>query len=372
MTITKTWTFLTGFENWTFVDASTANADALRSHVTGAIRSTMIVDAAAGDRTAIGHHDTPTLNVLVTAGDSIVLDYGAESAPEGAGAEMQLTAVYTDVTSSFTSKNDFNAGSVTHNPTPGKTIDYIRILNQVGFSGFSPGADYNSYRDFLEVRFTFVGTGFDIKIPSVTSNSQKAFAMNVNQSGTHLFFAMEDIASNQVIYKIDRPTSTSPVTVKVYEPGGGTDGNIAKTGNLDRMLFYGNFGTDIGVIDHAIAAVSNTDISPTSIGAKLIQPLRADPGDIQHIIAINRDDQDAIETEDGGSNWVTLNATLGQNVDAMDMAFHGPNFPDTAFFGGNDGVDENLEYTPNEFADLREDTSAALKAVGSIVSIDLA
>ena len=35
------------------------------------------------------------------------------------------------------------------------------------------------------------------------------------------------------------------------------------------------------------------------------------------------------------------------------------------------GADENLEYTPNEFSALREDTSAALKAVGAITAIDV-
>jgi hypothetical protein len=156
----------------------------------------------------------------------------------------------------------------------------------------------------------------------------------------------------------------------VYNPGSGTSSNVEKTRDPDRMVFFGNFGTDIGVIDHVISTETNNDISPASVGAKLIQPLSADPGDINHIVAINRNDQDAIETIDGGSNWSTLNATLGQTVDAMDVGFFGQYVNDVGVIGGNDGADENLSYSPNEFASLREDTSAALKAVGSIVSID--
>lgn len=198
-------------------------------------------------------------------------------------------------------------------------------------------------------------------------------ALGVSQDGASLFIALEEDASgNQVIFKVARPTSTTPTTNKAYNPGGGSAGNVAQTGDPDRMIFHGNFGTDIGVIDHAIAAGTNTDISPTSIGAELIQPLEVDKSDIQHIIAINRNDQDALETEDTGASWSTLNATLGQSVDAMALIFFGQYFPFGGFFGGNDGVDENLEYTPNEFVNLREDTSAALKAVGSIVGIDLA
>lgn len=138
------------------------------------------------------------------------------------------------------------------------------------------------------------------------------------------------------------------------------------------MIFHGNFGTDVGVVDYAIAAVTNTDITMPTIGAELIQPLQVDLSDIQHIIAINRNDQDVFETEDTGSNWTAINATLGQSVDAMDLAFFGAYFPFGGFFGGDDGVDQNLEYTPNEFNNLREDTSAALKAVTKIISVNIA
>lgn len=197
--------------------------------------------------------------------------------------------------------------------------------------------------------------------------------LETSQDGAFVFVALEDDATgNQIIFKITRPTSTTPTTVTAYEPGGGSAGNVAPTGDPDRMIFHGNFGTDVGVVDHAIVAATNTDISPTSIGAELIQPLKVDPNDIEHIVAINRNDQDALETEDGGANWAVLNAALGVTVDAMGLIFLGAYFPFGGFIGGNDGVDENLSYTPNEFNNLRDDASAALKAVGSIVSVDVA
>ena len=194
-----------------------------------------------------------------------------------------------------------------------------------------------------------------------------------SQNGVFLFAALEDDATgNQLIFKIDRPISTTPTTVTAYEPGAGSAGNVAPTGDPNRMVFHGNFGTDIGVVDHAIVAATNTDISPTSIGAELIQPLEVDQSDVLHIVAINRNDQDALETEDGGANWTALNAALGVTVDAMGLIFLGAYFPFGGFIGGNDGVDENLSYSPNEFSNLRDDASAALKAVGGIVSVDIA
>lgn len=197
--------------------------------------------------------------------------------------------------------------------------------------------------------------------------------LQASQDGVFVFVALEDDATgNQFVFKIIRPTSTTPTTVTAYEPGSGSAGNVAPTGDPDRMVFHGNFDTDVGVIDHAIAAGTNTDISPTSIGAELIQPLEVNLSDIQHMVAINRNDQDALETEDTGANWAVLNAALGVAVDAMGLVFLGAYFPFGGFIGGNDGVDENLSYTPNEFSGLRDDASAALKAVSGIVSVDIA
>ena len=197
--------------------------------------------------------------------------------------------------------------------------------------------------------------------------------LQASQDGGFLFVALEDDATgNQLIFKITRPTSTTPTTVTAYEPGSGSAGNVAPTGDPDRMIFHGNFDTDVGVVDHAIVAGTNTDISPTSIGAELIPPLEVDISDVSHIVAINRNDQDALETEDTGANWAALNAALGVTVDAMGLVFLGAYFPFGGFIGGNDGVDENLSYTPNEFSNLRDDASAALKAVSGIVSVDIA
>lgn len=196
--------------------------------------------------------------------------------------------------------------------------------------------------------------------------------LETNQNGDFVFVALEDNATgNQIIFKITRPTSTTPITATAYNPNDGTAGNVATSGDPDRMVFHGNFGTDIGILDHAILAATNTDITPTSIGAKLIMPLIVDESNFAHIIAINQNDQDALETADTGTTWDTLNATLGQTVGAMAVMFFGAYFSFGVFIGGDDGVDENLEYSPNAFSGLREDTSAALQAVASIVSIDI-
>lgn len=202
-----------------------------------------------------------------------------------------------------------------------------------------------------------------------SSGGLAKYALGVSADGNNVFIALEDNSSgNQIVFKATRPSS--PTVSAIYEPGGGSAANVIPTGDPDKMIFFGNFGTDVGVILHTISADTEGDISPSSIGSDKIQPVAIDPSDVNHLVAINQDDQDALETEDG-STWSTLNATLGQTPVAMGVIWLGALFPLGGFIGGNDGTDENLTYTPNEFAGLREDTSAALKAVGAITGIDL-
>lgn len=199
--------------------------------------------------------------------------------------------------------------------------------------------------------------------------------MDTSQDGNFVFVALEDAdTSKELVFKVTRPTDTSPTVAKVYEPSGGSNISIAQTGDPDRMVFHGNFASNVGVIDHAIIAGTNTDITPSSpaIGTDWLFTLRVDPSDINHMVVNNADDETVFETTDGGSTWTEINSATGLTANAMDVIFQGAYFPFGAFIGGPDLSDENLSYTPNAFANLREDTSVALKAVTAIVSIDIA
>lgn len=197
--------------------------------------------------------------------------------------------------------------------------------------------------------------------------------IETSQGGDFLFIALEDAdTTDQIIFKITRPTSTTPTTVAVYEPGSSNSGNIAKTGNPDKMVFHGDFDSTNFVIDHAIAANTNTEIGNSGD----VNILEVDPSDDNHMILYDRDQGEVQETTDNGDNWTVLNGATGPDpLDAMAIAFFGVYFPAGGFIGGNAvgaPTNEVLEYTPNNFANLRDDASAALAAVGSIVSIDIA
>lgn len=206
----------------------------------------------------------------------------------------------------------------------------------------------------------------------VSSGGLAKEAMATDADGTYVFVALEDDSTgNQGVFRVVRPTSGTPTVTNVYDAVGGSAGNVAMTPDPDTVIFYGNFGTDKGVTVHTISSGANADASPASISTDVIAPLRVDPADVDHWIAVNVDDQDGLETEDGGANWSTLNSALGQTVEAMAALFFGAYFPASVWIGGDDATDENLAYSPNDLNNTREDTSAGLKAVTKITGIDV-
>ena len=195
--------------------------------------------------------------------------------------------------------------------------------------------------------------------------------LDTSQDGTFVFVALQvDTTDERIFFKITRPTSTTPATVTAYEPTGTAavmEGMTAKSGDPDIIFFHGWLGND-GIVRHDIAAATNTEVGEN----EQLSQLEVDPSDILHFVAYNSDDESFSETINGGTAWTELTGTtVAVPVDALDIIFLGEYFPFQTFWGGNDTVDENLEYSPNEFANQREDTSAALKAVGAIKSIGI-
>lgn len=314
--------------------------------------------------------------VLSISGTSITVNTAivVESASTGSVSLAAFNTVsfvicYNDTTSTDSMMFQLTVSGTTVKTT-GSEVQFDTgqqtVAQAVAFSSTKAINVYNNSGDAVIITIGAF-TGYDL---IVSAGGLAKHAMAVSADGENLFFALEeDGTTNQIILKATR--AAAPTVTIAYEPFTGTAGNVEPTGDNDIVIFNGNFGTDVGVIKHAIAAVTNTDISPSSIAAKVIAPVRVDPSDITHLIGVNVDDQDAIESDDTGASWATLNATLGQTVVAMDIIWLGQYFLFGVFFGGNDGADENLEYSPNEFSSLREDSSAALKSVGAITGIDI-
>lgn len=163
-----TWSFGSGYESWTFNDNSSnpfpgknacPTCSDTRSHVSGAIRHTMIVSSLA-NVCGWGQHSSPTLNATIQNGDTIEMDFSATS--DGKNEGRFVEAFYTDATSETASTLNQSAPSTTTlTLTQNKTLDYIQIDNVRCTSGSASGTTHSS--DLLEVRLTtatpFTGTG---------------------------------------------------------------------------------------------------------------------------------------------------------------------------------------------------------------------
>ena len=198
----------------------------------------------------------------------------------------------------------------------------------------------------------------------------RQYTHDIDSSSNNLFFALEEESTgNQVIIKYD---ILSEQFNTVYDPQAGDCSNVIRLGtDLDNMLFFGNFGTDVKLIKHTISTLNNSDISPASLGSNLLQPVESDPLDSNHIIAIDQDSEDVLESLDLGSNWNTINNAIGGLVLAIKMLWNNIYYPDNGFIGLYDGVDTALFFTPNNFENTREDSSAALQSASDIVSLDI-
>jgi len=157
-------------------------------------------------------------------------------------------------------------------------------------------------------------------------------AIATNADGTTVFMALER-GSSPVVLSAAR-TDLTTWTV-VYEPGEGSAANVLPfLSDSDSMLFYGNFDTDVTVIKHTISTATNTDISPASLGAKVVNTAVINPSDSDEIIISVDTDQDLKHTSDGGTTWTDWDAALGFDATALWALWSGTYFPAPLFCGG--------------------------------------
>ncbi len=159
-----------------------------------------------------------------------------------------------------------------------------------------------------------------------------------------------------------QPLQGVPEMDAAYTPGSGSSANVVNSGDSERFIFFGNFGSNIGVIDHDTSLVTNTDISPAAVGTKLVQPLSVNPAYIGNILAWIEDDEDLFQTEDEGATWTSVRTDAGLVTVLQDMnvLFKG-NFQNHNIYFVGDGasgvkvyesLDEGITLTALENATL--------------------
>lgn len=195
-------------------------------------------------------------------------------------------------------------------------------------------------------------------------------AIATSADGSQIFLALEDGGGAQVVLKAAR--SALSTWTAAYEPGGGTAANVASVPeDSDAMLFYGNFGTDVTVIKHAITAGTNTDISPASLGAKVVNTLSVDPSNSDEIVITVDTDQDLKNTVDGGTTWTDWDAALGFSATALYTLWSGAYFPHRYFVAGDNTTTLDILYSPNEGSFSSDVSGATVGALTNISGLDV-
>lgn len=194
-------------------------------------------------------------------------------------------------------------------------------------------------------------------------------AIATNADGQNIYLALEDTLGNQIIATAAR--SDLSTWTAAYNPGGGSACNVATVhADLDQMLFYGNFGTDVTVIKHTISTTTNTDISPASLGAKIVNVAQVNPSDSTEIVIGVSTDQDLTHTTDNGTTWTAWDAALGFNPTALWVLWSGPYFLHRYFVAGDNLTTLDILYSPNEGSADTDVSGATIGALTNIASVE--
>lgn len=192
-------------------------------------------------------------------------------------------------------------------------------------------------------------------------------AITVSADGAYVLVALEDMSGGAVVGRAVRSADFATWTPAYRAPNEPANVKIVPS-NPNSIFFHGNFDTDVLIILHSISAETNTDISPTSLGAKVCNTLESNPSGGGEAWATIDTDQDLLRTQDAGTTWAALDAALGFDATALEVLWSGGYALDRAFIAGKPASVE-LQYTPSEGADKEDQANAGLAAVANICSI---
>lgn len=154
-----------------------------------------------------------------------------------------------------------------------------------------------------------------------------------------------------------------------YDPQAGSAANVDMVpANEWGIFLFGNFDTDVVLLLYDVNEGTVTDLSPGTLGAKVVNALKVNPTGVGEAWATVDTDQDLIRTQDAGATWPALDAAMGFDPTALDVLWSGGFALDRGFIAGKPASVE-LQYTPSEGADKQDLANAGLAAVANICSI---
>jgi len=332
-----TWTFTSNFEGWTFAfndvpgdlgdlpgKSFSVGAGTARTHVSGAIRNTLVIENVA-DVCTITNNYSPTLNTTIQNGDTIAVDYSAASDSDLSG--IGIIAHYTDATTETINTSSAVAGTVTLTLTQNKTLDFIRVRLRRCTSGTATGSTHS--RDILEVRLTtaaaFIGTGErPLELDVDLFSGAKIWKTKWKAGGLYL----EEHSSGLVLQNtFPIATGTTATTIEIdnrtyyltpYAPP------FFGAASLEDIIYI--FGRwDDGSVRHLQKSIdggsSFSDIGDSGTwGAGWVGGFFADDANILYAF-VNGASRALYRSIDAGSNWTNL-SSLPFDVEAGGVSKH--------------------------------------------------
>lgn len=330
MPFTTTWTFLSDFEGWTFEDVGAEisanpcpNCTATRSHVPGAIRTTLVVDSLP-NVTAAGEHTSPTLGAAIVNLDTIDVDYSATS--DAFNTLVRVTATYTDTTTETTSVTDTGVGTLTLTLTQAKTLDTITILLARSTSGSAIGSTHS--RDILEVRLntaTKFGAGerpLELDVGLAAGN--KIWVTKWKSDDLYLDEYSSDLAL-QNTFLIATGTTSAEIDNRVFYLVPYAPSFPGAPGLDDIIYIFGRWGAS-GTTHHIDKSIDGgatfTDIGDASWTTERVGAFSASDGGATLYAFLNSASPALWQSIDSGVSWAQIN-TLPFNVERESVSRHG-------------------------------------------------
>ena len=178
-----------------------------------------------------------------------------------------------------------------------------------------------------------------------------------------IFMALDDGTGLPVVVK----TTIDDLSIfeLAYEPGTGSAANVIAAPN-GIMYFYGNFGTDVGIIQHDVLAETNTDVTPASLGTDAINALDVDP-DLGQILFIGISGvQDLKKSLNAGASWSSINAALAIDPTALLVLWPDAN---KLLIAGSTGAQNRLLYSDDGGVTCTDEAGTALHGADNTVAL---
>lgn len=362
-----TWSFNSGFNGWTFEEQLNLGVNpctgcsATRTHVIGAIRTTLVL-ASLPNVTVAGLHTSPTeLNAAIQNGDTIEADVSATSdAPNQ--TQTRIVATYTDETTETVTSTGSAAETVTLTLTQNKTLDFITVRTLRATSGSASGSTHS--RDIEEVRLTtstaLTATAGKLRTPQSFIEDEGAGAAggagggaggniaDISADGLYIYIASFNNLGFPTLIKILAALSADGSVV--FDPGaGGRIGVQCGKLNADTVWTAGVFDGTNTVEKSEDAGSSFTVKDDGSFGA--IRTFQVGPGNDERVLLFDGDNGDIIETLDDGVSWTDINTAVTQLINSL------PRFDVNLqeIVAANQGAANNsINYSPNTGVDLED------------------